>query len=712
MAACQRRTACAASQLNMSRNIPGKPNAHLTYDAARTFKEKALLGGQSLFIPDEQLWIPEHFEPLIKNYVENLIVENDDERGKTFVGKLRTQLGWCPPKSVALFAEIYWALTLPSSFLKKGKLRRLNEIWSMKTELGELDMGNPLLAAETLLGVGSTGTAYNLLMWAELAYAIRLFKALAEMAPEKRVALLNAPWAFAEWMLSMDETRSRQLYHILCHALFPDQFERVFSETDKAKLARHPSLGVPHAARGNRVARDKALLEVRERLESESPEHPIDFYVNPPLLRRDKKTTKGKPRPVLEGSSSTNVLQFDEELSEQSDGALGSDADGDGDEDLAAAAAKLWQPRNRIFFGPPGSGKTRVLEVIRARRFAAGEHVEFVSFHPSYSYEDFVEGYRPEKGKRGRLSDEPVPGPFLEICDLAHKSPDVRHTLIIDEINRANVAKVFGELITLLEPSKRCAPNPSLDFTEARCSARLQYSGKVLAVPANLDIVASMNTADRSVQSMDRALRRRFEFIETPADPRRLPEETVSGVDLRALLAAINDRIEFLLDGEHAIGHAFLMGVRNLWDLRRAFSRRVIPLLQEYFFEDLTKAKLVLTGSTKHSVFFIERALDANALFDNADELDVQDARISIRPSGHLAEWTAAEFLGLYLRGEALREALATLPPATDVEEEEGIEEEFEDLEELAEFDGEAGSNGASVGPAANDESSPKSDDS
>ncbi|MEM5330374.1 AAA family ATPase [Paraburkholderia sp. JHI2823] len=692
----------------MSRTIPGRPNAHLTYDAARTFKEKALLGGQSLFIPDEQLWIPEHFEPLIKNYVENLIVENDDERGNTFVSKLRTQLAMCPPKSVALFAEIYWVVTLPSSSLKKIKLLRLKEIWRMQREPGELDMGNRLLAPETLLGVGSTGTAYNLLLWAELAYAIRLFKALAEMDAEKRLAVLSDPWTFAEWMLSMDETRSRQLYHILCHALFPDHFERIFSETGKAKLARHPSLGVPHVARANRVARDKALLEVRERLESESPEHPIDFYVNPPLLRREKKTTKSIARRATNGSTTVNVLQFDEDLSEESDGELESDTDVENDEDFAAAAAKLWRPRNRIFFGPPGSGKTRALETIRARRFAAGEHIEFVSFHPSYSYEDFVEGYRPEKGKHGRLSDEPVPGPFLQICDLAHKSPDVRHTLIIDEINRANVAKVFGELITLLEPSKRCAPNPSLDFSEARCSVRLQYSGKILAVPANLDIVASMNTADRSVQSMDRALRRRFEFIETPADPRKLPEETVYGVDLRALLAAINDRIEFLLDGEHAIGHAFLMGVRNLRDLRLAFSRRVIPLLQEYFFEDLSKAKLALTGSNKPCVFFAERTLDASGLFDNADDLDMQDARISIRPSANLAEWTAAEFLGLYLRGEALREALATLPPATDVLE----EDELEDLEESAELDGEEKNNTVYVAPAANDEASPQSSDS
>ncbi|MCY0856874.1 AAA family ATPase [Cupriavidus sp. D39] len=260
----------------------------------------------------------------------------------------------------------------------------------------------------------------------------------------------------------------------------------------------------------------------------------------------------------------------------------------------------------------------------------------------------------------------------------------MRHTLLIDEINRANVAKVFGELITILEPSKRCAPNPKLDFSGARTAVRLQYSGDELAVPANLDIIASMNTADRSVQSIDRALRRRFEFTETPADPRLLPAAKVGGVDLRALLAAINDRIEFLIDGDHALGHALLMGVGNLWDLRRAFSRRVIPLLQEYFFEDLGKAKLALTGSSKPSAFFEERPLEPSKLFDQSADLDGLDPRVSIRPSDDLATWTAADFIRLYLRDDDAEAAIAALAPINPSDEE-GVEAEFEDIDELAE---------------------------
>ncbi|NIF89420.1 AAA family ATPase [Burkholderia sp. Cy-637] len=679
----------------MSRKIPNKPNSHLTYQAAEKFKDVALLNQQSLFLQDKTLWVPEHFEPLLTHYVQDPIV-GDDERGSSFWQKLPHQIGRCAPKSVALAAEIYWVLTLASSLLKpKSKLARIDEIWAMADPtLPPIDKSSFYLQEPTLEGVGSTGTAYNLLLWMELAYGIKLFKALAEKPRAQRDELLSDPWAFATWLDEMDETGGRQFYHILTHALFPDHFERIFSEGGKEQIARDSSLGVPKSARASRPERDKALVTVRERLEKEHPETTIDYYIFPPLLKRDETTAKKKraqsgaigSTPGMSGSGNTGVGLDPGGLEDDSD---------EPQDGADVSSNRAWKPRNRIFFGPPGSGKTRAMELIRAYRYMRGESVEFVSFHPSYSYEDFVEGYRPAPGQGGRLSEKPVAGPFRRFCESAHKHPDVRHTLFVDEINRANVAKVFGELITLLEPSKRCTPTPDLDFSEIRSAVRLQYSGDMLAVPANLDIIASMNTADRSVQSMDRALRRRFEFIETAADPNVLPAEKIDGVDLRALLKAINDRIEFLIDGDHAIGHALLMGVRNLWDLRRAISRRVIPLLQEYFFEDLSRAKLALTGSSKPSIFFDERKLDATELFDPSTDVHALDSRKSIRAAADQSLWTAADFIRLYLRGDEAQAAIDSLPPAVAVDEEDGVDEEFEDLDELEDPPGE-GANAAS----------------
>lgn len=673
-----RRTLRPTFRPSMSRNIPEKSNSHLTYQAAESFKEVALIEQRSLFLPTKALWIPEYFEPLLTHYVQDPIV-GDDERGSSFWGKLPHQIGRCPPESVALAAEIYWALTFVSSLLKpKSKRARIGQIWEMANPaLPPLDSASVYLEDSALEGVGSTGTAYNVLLWMELAYGIRLFKALSEMPRPQRDELLRDPWAFATWLDGVDDTGGRQFYHILTHALFPDYFERIFSEGGKEQLARDPALGVPKAARASRPERDKALLALRERLESEQPGATIDYYFSPPLLRRDETAPRKRRKKAADAETAHDSTSID-----SAPGADGGNEDAPQD-DMDMATSQSWRPRNRVFFGPPGSGKTRAMELIRAYRYRKGERVEFVSFHPSYSYEDFVEGYRPAPGQGGRLSEKPVPGPFRRFCESAHKHPDVRHTLFIDEINRANVAKVFGELITLLEPSKRCPPTPNLDFSEARSAVRLQYSGDMLAVPANLDIIASMNTADRSVQSIDRALRRRFEFVETAANPNLLPAEKIEGVDLRAMLKAINDRIEFLIDGDHAIGHALFMGIHNLWDLRRTISRRVIPLLQEYFFEDLSKAKLALTGSSRPSIFFDERKLDVTVLFDASMDAYGVDSRQSIRISPDPSSWTAADFIRLYLRGEEAQTAIDALPPATPFEEEDGVEEEFEDLDEL-----------------------------
>ncbi|MBT0825822.1 AAA family ATPase, partial [Campylobacter lari] len=164
------------------------------------------------------------------------------------------------------------------------------------------------------------------------------------------------------------------------------------------------------------------------------------------------------------------------------------------------------------------------------------------------------------------------------------------YIIIIDEINRGNVSKIFGELITLIEPSKRIDESEGLKVT-------LPYSGEKFGVPKNVYIIGTMNTADRSITSLDTALRRRFEFIEMMPDVEELEKSKYKDVNLKKLLEAINTRIEYLLDREKTIGHAFFIGIDSLEKLKNVFQNKIIPLLQEYFYDDYALINMVLNDN-------------------------------------------------------------------------------------------------------------------
>jgi len=169
------------------------------------------------------------------------------------------------------------------------------------------------------------------------------------------------------------------------------------------------------------------------------------------------------------------------------------------------------------------------------------------------------------------------------------------HVLIIDEINRGNVSRIFGELITLIEPSKRAGADEHL-------RVMLPYSKKLFDVPKNVYLIGTMNTADRSLAGMDIALRRRFKFLEMPPRPDLLKHVVIQGINLESMLVAMNQRIELLLDRDHQLGHAWFMGLSSGVDiepLANVFRYEIFPLLQEYFFEDWERIAQVLNDKAK-----------------------------------------------------------------------------------------------------------------
>lgn len=238
--------------------------------------------------------------------------------------------------------------------------------------------------------------------------------------------------------------------------------------------------------------------------------------------------------------------------------------------------------------------------------------------------------------KRVKVSD------LLEIVDkVKGKRPIVNtapYVFIIDEINRGNISKIFGELITLIEDTKRSGAAEEM-------AATLPYSGETFSVPGNVYIVGTMNTADRSIALMDTALRRRFEFVEMMPDPEVLQSLGVGTIsvdgetlNVKMMLYMINQRIEYLYDREHTIGHAFFTKLADdpsIDTLAEIFEKHVIPLLQEYFYDDYEKIQLVLgdNGKEDQYKFIRDEAVKVKNVFNGNPDIDLPEKRYTIQKS-------------------------------------------------------------------------------
>ena len=442
--------------------------------AAQRWKDQCLLGERSVFT-DRSLWTRPNFQELLPLFAENL----DDLYERL--------LAVDSPDAKCLWAEMTWLYHLiehTGSMGPEAKRRRIAEVW--RSSGRDFPEGHDLLEDVVLsAGILDPGRAYSRYAWMEYHFFVVAMLDWFSLDGSERESLLGDAWEFASWLDATKLARNRMLRHAIVFLFFPEEFEPIISNSGKRKIVSRLHHG-DRVKPSDAVAVDRALLVIRQRLEGKYPDPELHFYL-PPLKELWQEPPPTKHKPPTNG----NTVHEGETPPYGADPPTYTPTDAHQDlfippDDFNRLLTSITSRKNLILQGPPGTGKTFI-----ARRIAwclIGHKddgpIEMVQFHQSYAYEDFVEGFRPTEKGGFTLK----PGVFHRFCERARAKPETPHVFIIDEINRGNLSRIFGELLMLIERDKR-----SEDYAVA-----LTYSEKRFHVPANVHILGMMNTADRS----------------------------------------------------------------------------------------------------------------------------------------------------------------------------------------------------------------------
>ena len=566
--------------------------------AAQRWKDRCLLGELSLFT-NRSLWTRANFEELLPLFAENL----DDLYDRL--------LALDSPDAKCLWAEMTWLYHLierSSSMGPEAKRRRIAEVWE---SAGRDFPGDHELLTDTVLGAGilNPGQGYFKHRWREFHFFTVAMMDWFSLDRSKREQLLGDAWEFASWLDATRLAHNRMLRHAIVFLFFPEEFEPIISNSGKRKIVSRLHRG-DRVKPTNAVAVDRALLAIRQRLEKEYPGEEHHFYLSP-FKELWQKPSGSKP--PKNGETVTEPTP-DPYHADPSAPYLLTDAHHDLFHPPAhfnRLLTSLRTRKNLILQGPPGTGKTFI-----ARRLAwclighkDDDPVEMVQFHQSYAYEDFVQGYRPTDDGGFDLR----PGAFHRFCERARANPGTPHVFIIDEINRGNLSRIFGELLMLIEADKR-SEEYAVSLTYAH------PSGGRFHIPDNVYILGMMNTADRSLALVDYALRRRFAFATlNPAfgtehgkqafrdylEGQGVAGELVTRIIER--MAELNEQIanDPELGRGFRVGHSYFVPTDKEDRLDETWYETVVdtqiePLLKEYWFDSREKTDSAL-GRLKES---------------------------------------------------------------------------------------------------------------
>ncbi len=539
-----------------------------TFSAMQRIRETSLVRFDSLFTPERKVWTLHNHRRF-----HGVFVERFDLGEGSFLQKWRKQLEEADDDVLQLAAELLYVQQFFTSLTgPEKKLENVTAVLSWCT--------HPVSIPEwAVIGVkrGLAGDqSFNQHRPFHLAWLNEFLIHWQELSETDRKRLLGDPWQFAQdvRLLPFSKGAHQPMREAWLYIVFPDSFENISSRKDK-RLIREAFKGYLENGPTDNI--DADLLKIREQLTVQQGEG-FHFY-RPPIIEKwhtdkSKKGAKDKSAPPLKGIQRDGpVLGGDastlEELNQ-----LGVELFLDPPEVLREWAELLLDARQMIFQGPPGTGKTFIARKLAMVIAGQKERVELVQFHPSYAYEDLVEGYRPTEAGTFKVKA----GPLKRLAARAAESTE-RFVLLIDEINRGNLAKVFGELYYLLE------------YRDEMIT--LQYSEEPFRLPSNVFIVGTMNTADRSIALLDMAIRRRFRFVDLlPDQPplkgllRRFLEQKAPDMVFLAMLDDVNKQLS---DPHASIGpsHFLLKDPRMLTEekVELIWNHSILPALADRFFD-------------------------------------------------------------------------------------------------------------------------------